>query len=72
MQLETNVRCWHLADIASAPTNVRYQGQSGHRNSEHSGLLFDPTRTLGRGVMGQLFVLSHSLLPRKVLGFRHR
>ena len=28
-----------LNDIASAPTNVRYRGQSGHRNSERSGLL---------------------------------
>jgi hypothetical protein len=32
----------------------------------------DPRRTLARGIMGQLLALSHSLLPHKVLGFRHR
>jgi hypothetical protein len=33
------VHTWHLADIASATSNVRYRGRSGHRNSEHPGLL---------------------------------
>ena len=28
--MSANVRYWHLADIATAPTNVRFRGKSGH------------------------------------------
>jgi hypothetical protein len=34
-----NVRCWHKADIQLTPGNVRFWGNSGHRDFRTSCLL---------------------------------
>jgi hypothetical protein len=57
---QAHVRLWHKADIPIPPVNVRFWGQSGHRDFRPSCLVLTKKRTLRTAAFKLSPVCSHS------------